>query len=79
MDAALPYRLVHNLPKTVSAGNYETVNAGNYKTVNAGNYEMGKDTSSWAALFTVPIHSFVLEVVMKTVMETKESAAKIKG
>ena len=69
MDATLPYR--HNLPKPVSAGNYETVNA--------GNYEMGKDTSSWAALFTVPIHSFVLEVVMKTVMETKESAAKIKG
>ena len=64
--------------KTVSAGNYDG-KRGNYETVNVGNYEMGKDTSSWAALFTVPIHSFVLEVVMKTVMEIKESAAKIKG
>ena len=62
MDAALPYRPVHNLPEPVSAGNYETVNAGNYETVNADNYETGKDTSSWAALFTVPIQSFVPEV-----------------
>ena len=61
MDAALLYRPVHNLPKTVSAGKYETVNAGNYETVNAGNYETGKDTSSWAALFTVPL---VPEVVL---------------
>ena len=64
MDAALPYRPVHNLPKTVSVGNYETVNAGNYQTVNTGNYEMGKDMSSWAALFTVPVHSFIPEVVL---------------
>ena len=56
MDTALPYRPVHNLPKTVSAGNYEMVNAGNYET--------GKDTSSWAALFTVPVHSLVPEVVL---------------
>jgi len=28
MDATLPYRPVHNLPKTVSGSNYETVNAG---------------------------------------------------
>ena len=61
MDAALPYRPVHNLPKT---GNYETVNAGKYETVNADNYETGKDTSSWAALFTVPVHSFIPEVVL---------------
>ena len=64
MDAALPYRPVHNLPKTVSASNYKMVNAGNYETLNAGNYEMGKDTSSWAALFTVLVHSFVPEVVL---------------
>jgi len=51
MDAALPYRLVHNLPNTVSAGNYKMVN-------------MGKDTSSWAALFTVPVYPFVPEVVL---------------
>ena len=56
MDAALPYRPVHSLPKTVSVGNYETVNA--------GNYEMGKDTPSWADLFTVPVHSLVSEVVL---------------
>ena len=43
MDAALPYRPIHNLPKT---GNYETVNAGNHETVYAGNYETGKDMSS---------------------------------
>ena len=39
MDATLPYRPVHNIPKTVSAGNYEMVNTGNYETVNVGNYE----------------------------------------
>ena len=48
MNAALPYRPVHNLPKRVNAGNYET----------------GKDTSSWAALFTVTVYSFVPEVVL---------------
>ena len=56
MDAALLYRPVHNLPKTVSAGNYETVNMGNYET--------GKGASSWAVLFTVPVHLFVPEVVL---------------
>ena len=61
MDAALPYRPIHNLPKT---GNYDTVNAGKYETVNADNYETGKDTYSWAALFTVPVHSFIPEVVL---------------
>ena len=44
--------------KTVSAGNYDS-KRGNYETVNAGNYETGKDASSWAALFTVPLHLFV--------------------
>ena len=39
MDATLPYRPVHNIPKTVSAGNYEMMNTGNYETVNVGNYE----------------------------------------
>ena len=60
----MPYRPVHNLPKTVSAGNYETVNAGNYETVNVGNYETGKGASSWAVLFTVLVHLFVPEVVL---------------
>ena len=64
MDATLPYRPVHNIPKTVSAGNYEMVNMGNYETVNAGNYETRKDTSSWAVLFTVPVHSLVPKVVL---------------
>ena len=64
MDAALLYRPVDSLPKTVSTGNYETVNAGNCETVNAGNYETGKDTSSWADLFTVSVHSLVPEVVL---------------
>jgi len=40
------------------------VNVGNYETVNVGNYKTGKDTSSWAPLFTVPVHSFVPEVVL---------------
>jgi len=42
----------------------KTVSVGNYETVNAGNYETGKDTSSWEALFTVPVHSLVPEVVL---------------
>jgi len=42
----------------------KTVSVGSYETVNAGNYEMGKDTSSWPALFTVPVHSLVPEVVL---------------
>jgi len=57
-------RFTTYLAKTVSVGNYETVNADNYETVNTGNYETGKDTSSWAALFTVPVHSLVPEVVL---------------
>ena len=62
----------HNLPKTVSAGNYETVNAGNYET--------GKDTHVSMGSTVHSVRPLVRSrgCVVKTVMEIKESAVKIK-